>query len=146
MRRTVLMSIKPTFARQILGGVKRYELRRKVFPLLEGDRVVLYESRPVMAITGEFVAGRVAEMRPEDVIKLIREDALEGCGELDVPYVVGRRPVLIIEVREPRRYVRPVTLAELRAALGGFRPPASYVLVRDPRLLSLIEERAGEAR
>ncbi|RLE96840.1 MAG: DNA-binding protein [Thermoprotei archaeon] len=120
-----LLSIKPVFGEQILSGVKGYELRRRG-RFEPGSIMVLYESSPVRAVVGEFKAGRVFRVELDELLGMLRRGELRGCGEADVPYVLGARRVVVIEVVEPLRYPRPVTLAELRRLVPGFRPPVSY--------------------
>ena len=133
------MSIKPIFARQIYNKVKGYELRRKLFPLVKGDRIILYETSPVKSITGEFIAGEVKELEPEEVLSLIRKGVLQGCDDLDVPYVVGRRKVLVIEVKCPKLFKHQLSLSHLRRLVKGFRPPRSYMVVKNEKLIKVIE-------
>jgi len=134
--RKYIMSIKPIFGEQILEGVKGYELRRRgrVAP---GSIVVLYESSPVKAVVGEFRVGRTFYASFEELARRIRRGELRGCGEEDIPYIKGSGRVLVMEVLDPLRYPRAVSLAELRRAIPGFRPPVSsarfdrhYQLVR----------------
>lgn len=131
----VLMSIKPRFGEEILSGYKRIELRRRVAPLEEGDRVILYFSSPVRAICGEFKAGRVVVGSVEEVRRFVESYPSPGVSDVDWGYVEGGvRPAMAVEVLEPRRYGRPLTLGEVRARVPGFRPPMSYrrVGVHDP--------------
>jgi len=120
-----LLSIKPLFGEQILSGVKGYELRRRG-RFEPGSIMVLYESTPVRAVVGEFKAGRVFRVELGELLELLRRGELRGCGEADVPYVLGARRVVVIEVVDPVRYPRPLSLAELRRLIPGFRPPMSY--------------------
>ena len=137
--RKVLMAIKPIFAERILNGIKKYELRRKVFPLNSGDKVIIYESSPVKAITGEFTIGRVSELNSEEVIKMIKRGELPGSDERDIPYVTGNRPILVLEVKNPIRYAIPIPLETIKEYVPKFRPPLSYVIVRNHKLITLIE-------
>jgi len=144
MSRTILMSIKPIFAKQIYDGLKGYELRRKLFPILEGDRIILYETSPVKSITGEFIAGKVKELDSNEVVDLIRRGVLRGCSELDVPYVTGKRKVLVIEVKSPKVFKRPLSLDSIREIIKSFHPPRSYAIIRNEELIRVVERLAYE--
>lgn len=120
-----ILSIKPVFGEQILSGAKGYELRRRG-RFEPGSAIVLYESSPVRAVVGEFRAGRVFRVELGELLEMLRRGELRGCGEADVPYVLGARRAVVIEVVDPVRYPRPLGLAELRVLVPGFRPPLSY--------------------
>lgn len=121
--RRFMMSIRPKFGEQILGGRKRYELRRMVAGLIEpGDLIYLYFSRPVSAVVGLFSAGVVYVAPPENLEKIAELLGDVGLGEEDWLYVRGARCAMLIEVRSPSRCARPLKLAEL-----GLRPPPSYM-------------------
>ena len=139
-KRTILMAIKPLFAERILNGIKKYELRRKVFPLYSGDRVIIYESSPTKAIVGEFIIGKVFEYSSSEVIRMIRRGQLPGSDEEDIPYVTGERSILVLEVIKPLRYSQPIPLELIKKWIPKFRPPISYMVVRDKKLLLLIEQ------
>jgi len=140
MTRIILMSIKPIFARQIYSRFKAYELRRKLFMIAEGDHILLYETAPVKSITGKFIAGHVRELSSEEVVSLIKRGLLRGCNDLDVPYVIGKRKVLVIEVKSPKTFRRPLSLDLLRKRIKGFRPPRSYIVIRDSEFIEVINE------
>lgn len=144
MSRIILMSIKPIFAKQIYNKLKGYELRKKLFSIHERDRIILYETFPVKSITGEFIAGEVKELFSSDVVNLIRKGVLKGCNELDIPYIIGKRKILVIEIKSPRIYKHLLSLDNIRRIVKGFHPPRSYVIVRDKKLIRAIERLAYE--
>ncbi|MEZ0318992.1 MAG: hypothetical protein ABWK05_03230 [Pyrobaculum sp.] len=132
------MSIKPRFGEEILAGVKKFELRR-LFSLVEpGSLVFLYFTKPVGAVVGRFRAGVVFVVPVGNLGRLLSE---LGVGEEDLRYAPGGGYVLLIEVREPRRCKKAVSLGEL-----GVRPPRSYLRLErgvGERLLSLCDEDTG---
>ena len=136
-----LMSIKPRFGEELLGGVKRFELRR-LFSLVEpGALVFLYFTKPVGAVVGRFRAGVVFVVPVENLRRLLAELGDVGVGAEDLQYVSGAKFVMLVEVREPRRCKSPVRLGEL-----GLRPPPSYIKLDKRvgrRLLGLCDEDTG---
>ncbi len=122
-----LLSIKPWFAKQIYEGIKKYELRRKVGVIEPHSDVIIYESAPVKAVTGVMKVGEVRVLPPEKVELMVLSGELKGCGEADLKYVSGERPVLVIEVIESKKLRRILTLEDLRAIIPGFKPPLSYI-------------------
>ena len=116
-----LMSIKPKFGKEILAGVKKYELRRLAGPLIEpGDRVFLHFTRPVAAVAGHFVAGVVFLAPVENLPRLLKELGDVGIGEEDLRYVEGARYAMLIEVKNRARCAKSVKPADV-----GLRPPPS---------------------
>lgn len=123
---TYLMSFKPVFALQILRGIKAFEIRRR-FPAKEGSLLVVYASRPISAVLGDFAAGRIRRVRAEVARKNILEGAYEGCDSRDLEYVGEGGYVYVAEVTRPNRYPFPISLDEIRKIIPRFTPPRSYI-------------------
>jgi predicted transcriptional regulator len=145
----VLLSIKPGFAEEILSGNKRFELRAGS-GIPSGARVILYVSSPVKAIIGEFTAGRVFTGSYEYVVKVVSGTPCSGVSEEDYGYIRGRkRRVMAIEVLNPMRYCKYVSLGELRL-VGLKNPPRSYQFLHleNPVHMAVLElvDRARECR
>ena len=136
--KTFLLSIKPKYGYAILEGKKKFELRKCVSSVIQpGDLVIMYFSSPVKAIVGYFRAGRVFVSTPEELRKTLANMGDTGVDEEDWTYVYGYKKVMAIEVKNPRR-CRVVTLEELRKL--GFRPPISYVVLKEEKAKILIKE------
>lgn len=122
-----LMSIRPQYARAVLSGRKKYELRKLagVRPVEEGALIVVYSSGKVKSIVGEFRAGRVIVGSP-DVVWAHASRPGQGVGGDAYAYIRGAKRAMAIEVVEPRFYPRPVTLEEIRRIIPGWMPPFSY--------------------
>ncbi len=136
-----LLSIKPQFAEQIYKGVKKYELRRKIGDLKPNSYLIIYESAPVKAVTGIIKTGNIRVLSPREVEALVLAGKLEGCGEEDLKYIAGHRPVLVIEIVEYTKLKRALKLEELRTIIDGFKPPLSYIRVDGKeRYAKLIDE------
>ena len=128
-----LLSIKPQFAEQIYKGVKKYELRRKVGNLKPYSDIIIYESAPVKAVTGVIKIGNIRVLPSGKVKALVLAGELEGCGKEDLKYVVGKKPILVIEIIEYRKLRRKLGLEELKAIIDGFKPPLSYIRIDDKK-------------
>ena len=61
---SVILSIKPIYAKAIMSGVKKVEFRKKIFkkPV---DKVFVYSSSPEKKIIGYFTIGEIVEDSPE---------------------------------------------------------------------------------
>jgi predicted transcriptional regulator len=126
---TILLSIKPKYANEILNGVKEYELRKGVV-FKPGCRVVLYASSPLKAVVGQFTAGRVYTGKPDEVVSFVRTTRPRGVSEEDISYITGKKcRVSAIEVTNPVRYTRIIPLSELRKC-GLQNPPRSYIVLK----------------
>lgn len=139
-----ILSIKPYFARQIYRGVKKYELRRKVGEIKPYSILIIYESKPVKAITGIVEVGEVKVLSSKTVEALILSGKLEGCKAEDIEYVKGERDVLILEIMKKKCLKKPITLKELRALIPRFNPPLSYLRIDNKpiydKLIKVINE------
>ncbi|WP_423841859.1 ASCH domain-containing protein [Aeromonas veronii] len=63
----VLMSIKPEYANAIFSGVKTYEFRRKIFKRKDVSTVVVYVTKPVGKVIGEFTIDTIISDRPSTI-------------------------------------------------------------------------------
>jgi predicted transcriptional regulator len=138
--KTVLMSIKPTYARRIFDGTKRFELRRAPVKLALGDRVIVYESAPTKAVVGFFWVVDVVRDGPSVLWRRHRNDFGIDRGDF-FAYFEGKETAHAIQVGALQR-IDPVPLDTLRERIANFRPPQSYMqwhhsldpLLRSPRL------------
>ncbi len=133
------MSFKPIFAYQVVRGVKKLELRKKVFNIERDSRVLVYASKPIKAIVGEFKVGRVIEGKVRDIWEYAKRVPDSGVDERDLPYIEGGRRILAIEVLNPIEYRKIITINDIRIVIPKWRPPRSYTKVRE-RFRSILEE------
>ena len=108
---SILLSIKPRFARAILEGTKRFEFRRKGFAN-QPDRVAIYSTSPEQQIIGWFDVERVIEASPQDIW-----DECGHAGEISydefMAYYDGCVSGIAIEVRETHELRDPISPADL---------------------------------
>ena len=67
----VLLSIKPEFVQEIFTGKKKYEYRKAIFTR-SVDKVVVYSTKPVGMIVGEFTVENILNDTPSTLWVLIR--------------------------------------------------------------------------
>jgi Uncharacterized conserved protein len=127
-----LMSIKPVYARAVLEGRKRFELRRLagLKPPEEGSTVVVYASGNTQGIVGEFRVGRLIIGSPEKVWELVGK-GYYGVTSEAWRYIEGAKRAVAIEVREPKTYASTVKLEKIRRIIPGWNPPLSYEELRE---------------
>lgn len=122
MPTTVLLSIKPKFADAILEGRKTFELRRAVFRNQSVRKIVIYASRPVSRVIGEFVLQEILALEP----RLLWQATAMGAG-VERPffdeYFRGCDIGFALKVDRPRRYIKPLKLKE---HFGLSRAPQSF--------------------
>lgn len=119
----VLMSIRPVLAEAIYRGTKLFEYRRVSARIRPGDRVLVYESRPMSCVSGEFRAGHVLKGPPSQLAALEPDPDIRALVE---HYLRGTAAATAIEVLSPRRWDACVALSEFSP---GTRPPQSYTFL-----------------
>lgn len=134
-----LFSIRPVYARAVLSGVKRWELRRGSLESMSmGDAVVLYVSGNEQRITGMFRAGRIYRGSPHQVWRLVSGDPLSGVDRSAWQFIAGSPQAVAIEVLDPCTFRKRPSLGEVRQIFPAWNPPLSHVeLSRDEPLFLL---------
>ncbi|HTX37907.1 MAG TPA: hypothetical protein VME43_22915 [Bryobacteraceae bacterium] len=127
----LLMSIKPKFARAILAGDKRVELRRSFSNRWIDQRLCIYSSAPDRCLLGEATVLSVITRHPEEIWSTYRAQLRCSRTEFD-DYARGTSKLAAIELGQVMRYERPLPLSEIRALNEGrFLPPQSYRSVHE---------------
>jgi predicted transcriptional regulator len=126
MRRVgrIMLSLRPEWAEAIYRREKHVEFRRQRVRVEPGDLVVIYETRPVGLVTGEFVVRGVHYGPPRDIKKL--ESDLQRARSVAM-YLRGARVATALEIGRPRRYGRRQALAKYKVS----KAPMSYVRLPD---------------
>jgi predicted transcriptional regulator len=123
----VLLSIKPEYAEMIFSGEKQFEFRKAVFRNPAVKTVVIYATKPVGKVLGEFDVEEILAEKPSTLWPLTSKFA--GISRLFFnEYFRGRKTAYAIRVREARRYVTPLNLG---AVLGSGVAPQSFCYI-DP--------------
>ena len=122
MQTRVLLSIRPRFAEAILSGTKGFEFRRRVFRDRDVDTVVMYASRPVGMVVGEFSVRRVLSLHPDALWAAIQHAPGIDKESFD-SYFLGCESGHAIEVGAARRYG---ALVDLKRDLRINHPPQSF--------------------
>ncbi len=122
---SVLLSIRPEYARKIFDGTKTVELRRTCPRVKKGDLILIYVSSPMKALAGFFRVSQIMKETPERLWLLIGADAGISKSEFD-NYYSGASIGFGIHIDRVRRLKNPVSLEWLKAKWPGFLPPQSY--------------------
>jgi predicted transcriptional regulator len=119
----ILLSIKPQYAEQIFDGSKRYEFRKVVHTNPDVKTVVVYATKPVSRIIGEFSVSEIHSGSPERLWRKTRQ--YSGITKLFFnKYFDGHDKGFAIEVGSAVRYQSPLNLRDL---LPNGYPPQSFV-------------------
>lgn len=115
-----LLSIRPKFARAILGGTKRFEFRKRGFAEVPAC-VFIYETAPTSQIIGMFTVESVIRDAPEALWTTCQAESGIAKDEYDA-YFADADGGLALVVGEATEFAVPVPLDGL---VGG-PAPQSY--------------------
>ncbi|MCP1744338.1 putative transcriptional regulator [Bradyrhizobium japonicum] len=136
-----LLSIKPVHTENIFSGRKTFEYRRKVFARSDVRTVLVYCTKPVGKLVGEFDIDEILQDSPSRLWKQTRTGA--GISEIYFyEYFAGCEfgyALRIGNVRRFKRYIEPQKL------VAEFSPPQSFMYIEESRLNS-IGARTGASR
>ncbi|WP_342051590.1 MULTISPECIES: ASCH domain-containing protein [unclassified Cupriavidus] len=128
----ILLSIKPVYADKILSGEKRFEFRKASFSVENLESVVIYATKPVGKIVGEFEVAAVHRDRPARMWEKTKRFAGVDKVFFD-DYYQGRDLAVAIEVGEVHRYSKP---RELTSLGDNITPPQSFRYLQGTSQLS----------
>jgi predicted transcriptional regulator len=136
MTDVVLMSIEPKWAEQILEGSKKWEYK-KYCSIAQGTRIIIYATKPVQALVGEFTVGERLEKPVDELITQTIHETKHTKEEI-LNYFNGVQIGSALRVVNPKRY-KKVKLEEIRKKLPGFRPPMKYKSITADELKAILE-------
>lgn len=121
----VLLSIKPEFAEKIFSGDKCFEYRKAAFRRAGVRTVVVYVTRPVAMIVGEFDVEEIISGSPDDVWFKTKEKA-GITREFYDSYFARRNSAYALRIGRTCPYEQPVSPTEM---FENFVAPQSYMYV-----------------
>lgn len=105
-----ILSIKPEFADKILDGTKRFEFRKASFGATQVESVLIYATRPIGKVVGEFEVECVHIDEPQRIWRKTRKFAgIEKCFFDE--YFRGRSVAVAIAVGKVDRFETPRDLS-----------------------------------
>lgn len=123
----VLLSIKPEYADKILSGHKKYEFRKAVFKNKDVKKIVIYATKPVGKIIGEFDVGEILHDSP-DLIWAKTQDYSGISQDFFEEYFEGRSSAFAISVKNPSKYKEPL---ELKNVVASGVAPQSFCYLQE---------------
>lgn len=122
----ILLSIKPQFAESILNGSKRYEFRKRIHRDLRVTTVVIYATKPVGKVIGEFTIKTIHSENPTTLWEKTKE--FSGISEVFFSsYFQDRDIGHAIEVSSVRRYKKHLSINDF---LPSGVAPQSYAYLK----------------
>ena len=118
----VILSIKPEYANKILDGTKKFEFRKASFSADRVDVVLIYATKPVGKVIGEFTVECVHIDKPSKIWQKTRAQAGINKSFFD-EYYRDRDVAVAIEVNKVQRYETPMELDDLGP---GMTAPQSF--------------------
>lgn len=116
-----LFSIKPEYVQKIFFGNKRYEYRKVIFKS-DVSKIVIYCTKPVGMIVGEFSIKRILEGNPETIWE--ETQYFSGIGKkIYNDYLKDRKKVYAINIRDEKLYQEAVNPYKI---FRSFAPPQSF--------------------
>ena len=119
----ILLSIKPQYAEMILNGTKRFEYRRILYRNRDVRSVIIYATKPVGKILGEFEVGGLLSAAPD----LLWASTKEHSGitkQFFMAYFENCDTAFAIQVKNPIRYDEPLPISQLT---GSSSAPQSFM-------------------
>lgn len=120
---TMLLSIKPQYAKVILEGKKQYEFR-KVKPRVDVTRIIFYASSPQKEVVGEAEIEAVLEDTPEEIWK-IAKNAAGITKKFYFSYYKGKNKAIAFKLKNVIVYSQPKYLSDF----GVKQAPQSYIYI-----------------
>lgn len=118
----VILSIKPEYANKILDGTKKFEFRKASFSVDRVEVVLIYATKPVGKVIGEFTVECVHVDKPSIIWQKTRTQAGINKSFFD-EYFRDRNVAVAIEVNKAQRYETPMELDDFGP---GMTAPQSF--------------------
>jgi predicted transcriptional regulator len=125
----ILLSIKPQFAEKIFSGAKRFEFRKVVHKNPNVTSVVVYATKPVGKVVGEFTVRTIHNDSPKRLWRKTKHSS-GITRRFFNEYFEGRASGFAIEVGQTTRYDIPL---EIQDVIPNGYPPQSFVYIQKPR-------------
>lgn len=118
---TMLLSIKPKYAKVIFQGKKQYEFR-KSRPKVEVSRIIFYASSPQKQVVGEAVIDEILEGAPKEIWE-IAKIAAGITKKFYFSYYAGKDKAVAYRLKDVIIYEKPRDLSDY----GIRQAPQSFV-------------------
>ena len=108
----VLLSIKPEYAQKIFAGEKRHEYRKRIFKKKDVNVVIVYVTKPVGKVIGEFEIAEILEDDPIAIWEKTKRYA--GIDKSNyIKYFKGNEKGFALSIKNTIIYQEPLELYEV---------------------------------
>ena len=120
------MSIMARYAKMILSGEKKIEIRRMFSKKWKGSKVIIYASRPERSLVGEALIKDVVLDSPENTWERFSDQI--GCTrEQFDKYTASKNEIYAIVLQDAAAYRKSISIREISDLLKeNLRPPQNY--------------------
>lgn len=122
----VLLSIKPEYVERIISGEKRFEYRKRIFKE-KVNSVVVYSTKPVGKIIGEFTIEKIISDSPQR----LWDQTYEYSGvskDFFMDYFDKKEIGFALKIKDFIKYNEPINP---NLFFDRFTPPQSYKYITD---------------
>ena len=120
----VLLSIKPKYADLIFSGEKHYEFRRVLFQVPSIEKIIVYASRPISKIIGEFeIDGTITSDIPDLWKKTKNHAGIDK--DFYQEYFKGLEIGHAIKIKNPKKYRKHKELKDFNIEYA----PQSFIYI-----------------
>jgi predicted transcriptional regulator len=130
LKKILMFSIRPHYAKKIFDGYKTVELRRIYPKIKSNDIILLYVTTPVKALMGAFKVDKVVAESPRDLWNIVKYRAAVTREEYN-QYYAGKDIGIAIFFSKVWNLPDPIKLHELQRNWPGFRPPRAHIYIRN---------------
>lgn len=108
----VLLSIKPEYVEKIFNGEKKYEYRKAIFTKRDIESIVIYATKPIGRIVGEFKIAQILQGCPATIWGQTSEHAGVKQSFYD-EYFKNRKQAFAIQISDLIPYEEPFDPKEI---------------------------------
>ena len=138
----VLISIRQKYARQIFGGEKTVELRKRRPNIARGAKVWIYATSPVAALQGYANLDRVISDKPSSIWANLGRKAAISKSEFDA-YFSGCDVAHALILSGIQVLDRPLPLEDMKKLVRGFHPPQFFCRLNGAATAMRLSRRAS---
>jgi len=122
----IVMSIRAKYARKILSGEKKVEVRRMFSKKWKSSKVTIYASGSERSLVGEALIKDVIFDRPENVWERFSDKI--GCAKEEFDkYTISKKKVYAIVLENAVPYRKSISIKEVSSLMKeNLRPPQNY--------------------
>ena len=123
----ILLSIKPEFVKEIFEGNKKFEYRKSIFKRNDVNTVIVYSTKPVGRIVGEFSIEKILKSSPIQLWEATSEYSGITKSDFD-KYINTRRIAYAYQIKNPVLYDNPI---DPNSFSNRFFAPQSFKYIQE---------------